>query len=176
MNHIVLIGFMGTGKTRVGKRLSEELNLPYVDIDKKIATDMKMSVNEIFDKFGEPFFRALETTALKQFIDTKERTVISVGGGLPIQPQNQPHLKQLGIIIHLTASVEILKKRLEGDDTRPLLAGHDLGERIASLMKQREPVYESLADITVQSGEQTFYQLMNELEEKIKELDDRKQK
>ena len=68
MNHVVIIGFMGSGKTRVGKQLSRDLGLPFVDLEKLIVKKMNLSVREIFEKFGEPFFRALETMALKELI------------------------------------------------------------------------------------------------------------
>ena len=88
-NHIVIMGFNGSGKTRVGKRLAKDLNLPYLDVDKSIVSHMKMSVNEIYTKFGEPFFRALETREIKELIELDKPLVISIGAGLPIQEQNQ---------------------------------------------------------------------------------------
>ena len=88
MNHIVVIGFMGSGKTRVGKRLSSELGLTFVDVDKVIVKKMNMSVKEILQKFGEPYYRALETMTVKALIEDKERKVISLGAGLPVQEQN----------------------------------------------------------------------------------------
>ena len=87
MNHIVVIGFMGSGKTRVGKRLSSDLGLTFVDVDKVIAKKMNMSVKEILQKFGEPYYRALETMTVKALIEDKERKVISLGAGLPVQEQ-----------------------------------------------------------------------------------------
>ena len=91
MNHIVVIGFMGSGKTRVGKRLSSDLGLTFVivDVDKVIVKKMNMSVKEILQKFGEPYYRALETMTVKALIEDKERKVISLGAGLPVQEQNE---------------------------------------------------------------------------------------
>lgn len=68
MNHIVIIGFMGSGKTRVGKRLAKDFDLPFIDIDRVVTRKMNLSVKDIFDKFGEPFYRALETTVIKELI------------------------------------------------------------------------------------------------------------
>ena len=96
MNHIVVIGFMGSGKTRVGKRLSSDLGLTFVDVDKVIVKKMNMSVKEILQKFGEPYYRALETMTVKALIEDKERKVISLGAGLPVQEQNEQYIKQLG--------------------------------------------------------------------------------
>ena len=83
MNHVVIIGFMGSGKTRVGKQLSKDLGLSFVDLERLITRKMNMSAREIFQRFGEPYYRALETVALKQLIQDNERRVISLGAGLP---------------------------------------------------------------------------------------------
>lgn len=73
MNHIVIIGFMGSGKTRVGKRLAKDFNLPFVDVDRVVSKKMNLTMKEIFDRFGEPFYRALETTVIKALIDDPSR-------------------------------------------------------------------------------------------------------
>lgn len=171
MRHIVLIGFMGSGKTKTGRLLAEELGYRFVDVDKKITAEMKMSVTDIFSRFGEVFFRALETKAIKELLQLEECAVISVGGGLPVQKQNHKYLKQLGAVIYLKGSVETLKKRLEGDRTRPLLEGADLEGKIRKMLAAREPVYEKLADVTVITGQQPMQQLVQEIVKKWKEYE-----
>ena len=167
MNHIVIIGFMGSGKTRVGKQLAKDLGLPFIDLEKIITKKMNLSAREIFERFGEPYYRALETLALKQLIQDKNRKVISLGAGLPLQEQNEKYLKQLGTIIYLKGSFATLKKRLEGSRKDPLLDGEDRDEKIKKLLKQRDPVYDKFADITVVTGEKPFEELIKEIEEKI---------
>lgn len=169
MNHIVVIGFMGSGKTRVGRQLAKDLGLEFLDVDKKIVKDMKMSIADIHDRFGEPFYRALETKTIKDMLEVKERTVLSVGSGLPVQEQNHKYLKELGTIIYLKASVVTLKERLSGDNTRPPLKGANLTEKITRMLAERAPIYESLADITVVTGETTFQNLIREIEAKLAE-------
>ena len=93
MNHVVIIGFMGSGKTRVGKQLSKDLGLPFVDLEKIITKRMNLSAREIFERFGEPYYRALETLALKQLIQDSERKVISLGAGLPLQERDNQEEK-----------------------------------------------------------------------------------
>ena len=93
MNHIVIIGFMGSGKTRVGKRLAKDFNLPFVDVDRVVSKKMNLTMKEIFDRFGEPFYRALETTVIKALIDDPEQKIISLGSGLPMQEQNAEYYK-----------------------------------------------------------------------------------
>ena len=166
MNHIVVIGFMGSGKTRVGKRLSSDLGLTFVDVDKVIVRKMNMPVKEIFQRFGEPYYRALETMTVKALIEDKEKKVISLGAGLPIQEQNEKYIKQLGTVVYLKGSAETFRKRLEGNNN-PLLEGDNQEEKIKKLLKQRDPVYQKFADVTVVTGEKPFEELIKEIEEKL---------
>ncbi len=168
MNHIIIIGFMGSGKTRVGKRLAKDLELPFIDVDRLITKQFNMSVKEIFERFGEPFYRALETLTIKNLIEDKERKVISLGAGLPAQEQNQQYLKQLGTIIYLKGSFAVLKKRLEGSNN-PLIDGEDQEDKIKKLLKQRDPIYAKFADIQVVTGVKPFEDLIEEIKEKLEE-------
>lgn len=167
MNHVVIIGFMGSGKTRVGKQLSKDLGLPFVDLEKIITKRMNLSAREIFERFGEPYYRALETLALKQLIQDQERKVISLGAGLPLQEQNEKYLKELGTVVYLKGSLATLKKRLEGSKKDPMLDGEDRDDKIKKLLKQRDPVYQKFADIQVMTGEVSFEELIKEIEEKL---------
>ena len=171
MRHIVLIGFMGSGKTETGKRLAQEMRIPFLDVDKKITSEMRMSVADIFSRFGEVFFRALETKAIKELGQGKQRMVISVGGGLPMQQQNHKYLKEIGIVVYLKGSVDTLKKRLQGDRTRPLLQGADLEGKIRKMLAAREPVYEKLADITVVTADQPFGELIGQIRKQVEEYE-----
>ena len=105
--------------------------------------------------------------ALKQFIQDSERRVISLGAGLPLQEQNEKYLKEVGTIVYLKGSLATLKKRLEGSSKDPMLDGDDRDEKIKKLLKQRDPVYEKFADITVVTGEKPFEELIKEIEEKL---------
>ena len=147
MNHVVIIGFMGSGKTRVGKQLSKDLGLPFVDLEKIITKRMNLSAREIFERFGEPYYRALETLALKQLIQDSERKVISLGAGLPLQEQNEKYLRELGTVVYLD--------------------GEDRDDKIKKLLKQRDPVDQKFADIQVTTGEVPFEELIKEIEEKL---------
>lgn len=166
MNHIVIIGFMGSGKTRVGKRLSKDLGLEFVDVDKVITKRMNLTVKDIFRRFGEPFYRALETTTIKALIQDEERKVISLGAGLPMQEQNKKYINQLGTVVYIKGSADTLKKRLEGN-SNPLLEGDDSDEKIKKLLKQRDPVYAGFADIQVVTGVKTFDELIEEIKQKL---------
>ena len=170
MNHIVIIGFMGSGKTRVGKRLSKDLGLEFVEVDKVITKRMNLTVKDILRRFGEPFYRALETTTIKALIQDEERKVISLGAGLPMQEQNKKYINQLGVVVYIKGSVDTLKKRLEGNNN-PLLEEDNSDEKIRKLLKQRDPVYAGFADIQVVTGVKTFDELIEEIKQKLKALE-----
>lgn len=167
MNHIVMIGFMGAGKTTVGRRLARALDLTFTDTDDRIVERMQMPVTEIFNVYGEPYFRRLETETVKELVSARERCVISVGGGLPMQEANQSCLKELGTVIYLRATVETLMGRLQSDTSRPMLRGGDLRTRIETLMAARQETYERVADICIDTDGKTFSQLILEITEKI---------
>ena len=168
MNHIVIIGFMGSGKTRVGKRLAKDFNLPFVDVDRVVSKKMNLTMKEIFDRFGEPFYRALETTVIKALIDDPEQKIISLGSGLPMQEQNAKYIKKLGTVVYLKGSYATLKKRLENSSSNPLIEGEDKEDKIRKLLKQRDPVYTKFADVEMITGDKPFEGLIGQLEEKLK--------
>lgn len=163
MNHIVIIGFMGSGKTKVGKQLASNLNLEFVDVDKAITKKMNMSISELNQRFGEPYYRALETLIVKELINDTQRKVISLGAGLPIQEQNHKYLKDLGTIVYLKGSAETLIKRLENSGNS-LLESENGEEKLRKLLKQRDPVYEKFADVKVVTGVKPFTELIKEIE------------
>ncbi len=166
MNHIVFIGFMGCGKTRVGKQISKELGLPFVDVDRSIQKKLNMPLKEIFQRFGEPYYRALETMTIKELAADPDRKVISLGAGLPMQEQNQKYIPELGTVIYIKGSYETLKKRLK-DNANPLLEGDDHDDKISKLLKQRDPVYAGFADIVVETGVHSFEDLVSEIRQKL---------
>ena len=129
---------------------------------------MNMSVKEVFERFGEAFYRALETMAVKELSTDSERKVISVSAGLPLQEQNQKYLQSMGTIIYLKGSAATLIKRLEGSNNPTLEGTENKEEKIKKLLKQRDPVYEKFADIKVITGVKPFDELIAEIEEKLK--------
>lgn len=167
MSHIILIGFMGAGKTTLGRRLARALRLTFTDTDDRIVAEMGMPVTAIFERYGEEYFRGLETKALQELMDEKERCVVSVGGGLPMRDENQYYLKKLGRVIYLRAGVETLMGRLGRDTSRPMLRGGDLRSRIEELMAKRQDTYEKVADLVVDTDGKSFERLILEISEKI---------
>ncbi len=145
----ILIGFMGAGKTTVGRCLSGKTGYPLLDTDCLIEEQAGMTVSRIFKDFGEEEFRRLETETVKSLLDRAGDWVLSVGGGLPLREENRELLRRAGKVIYLKARPGTVLDRLKGDTTRPLLRGGDVRERVESLMAFRGPVYESTAHMTV---------------------------
>ncbi len=170
MKDIILIGFMGAGKTTVGKRLAERFRWDFIDTDEYIEQKAGMAVSEIFDRYGEENFRARETEALQEILQERKEAVISVGGGLPMREKNREYLKKLGRTIYLRAQVDTLVERLSGDTARPLLRGQDLRARITQLMELRSDVYESAADVILDTDTMHIGRIVREIAEITEDL------
>ena len=152
--NIILIGFMGSGKTTLGIRLSYRLRRPLLDTDRWIEKEQGMSVSDIFASYGEEGFRQLETQAVKSLLEADPGQVISTGGGLPMREENQALLKQLGFVVFLRIRPETVCERLKGDTTRPLLQKPD---------PVRNPIYEQAADRVVDVDGKDFEELLEEI-------------
>lgn len=152
---IVLIGFMGTGKTAVGRRLAGVLGVPFVDTDSLIEEKTATSIPALFETRGEHGFRAIEKEVIRGLADG-ERKVIATGGGAVLDPDNFTVLRSLGSVIHLNAPAPTILARTRGDaGVRPLLAGVDPLERIQSLQRERAPVYDQ-ADHEIDTSRHTI--------------------
>lgn len=149
---IFLIGFMGSGKSTHGKKLAKLLQRPFIDLDNYIEGKESASVQEIFEKKGEDFFREKESEYLKQVIARYETSVVSLGGGAPCFHDNMDLLLQKGIVVYIKMPAEALFSRLkQSADTRPLLKNKNDDEKLSfikTLLQTREPFY-SKANITI---------------------------
>lgn len=144
---IFLVGMMGVGKTTVGRLLAARLGVPFCDSDEQVAANTGMTVPEIFERHGEPAFRAEESRALQQAAQGDD-AVVAVAGGAVLDPENRKLLRERGTVVWLRATVETMARRVGRGTGRPLL-GDDPAARIATLYPQREPLYAELADVTV---------------------------
>ncbi|MDR1696051.1 MAG: shikimate kinase [Endomicrobium sp.] len=138
--NIALTGFMGSGKSAVGKILAEKLGMEFTDTDKLIEDSAELSIAEIFDKHGEAVFRRMEAEAVEAVCE-KDNTVISCGGGAVLNPKNIGNLRKKGIIINLKVSAQNAYERIKGDSSRPLLKGKNFPDAMEKLMKEREGFY-----------------------------------
>lgn len=168
--NLVLIGFMGSGKTSVGLKLSYRLHTPVEDTDKLIEAQEGCSISEIFAGQGEETFRQMETALLGELIQRTYKRIYSVGGGTPVREENRALLKQLGTVIYLRVRPETVYQRLKNDTTRPLLQCDNPLERIRELLESRKSAYESCADIIIDVDDYNADQVMARIEEEINKM------
>ena len=152
---IFLVGFMGAGKSVVGRRLAKSLNLSFYDLDEEIESHYKMSVSAIFQKYDEACFRKLETSVLESF-SSKDNFVLSCGGGTPCFGENMAFMKSIGTTIYIKLPADELVGRISSSyHKRPLTEGksdEELASYVDAMLKKREPFY-SMAKITVDASE-----------------------
>lgn len=161
-NNLVLTGFMGTGKTSLGKLLAEKLGRCFVDLDQKIEKDTGLSVPKIFELYGEKYFRELEKKAVKE-VSQRRNLVIATGGGTVKDEENIRMLKSSGMIICLTTEPEEIFRRTERRGERPVLDnGEDRLATIKKLLAERQKFY-AQADYTVDTTEWSPLQIMNDI-------------
>ncbi len=160
--NIILVGFMGSGKTTVGRYLSDKISYQFHDTDKLIEKKEGITIAEIFEKKGEECFRDLETKLLRKLESSLNKSVVATGGGLPLRKDNQDMLTKLGHIIYLQASADTIIERISGDKTRPLLQ-EDFEGTTRKLLKQREALYSKLAHKVVKTDKKTIEEICNEI-------------
>ncbi len=150
IHNLALIGFMGTGKSSVGRLVAEGLGFDFLDTDQEIESRAGRTVAEIFATYGEPAFRDLERR-LAEELAGRRGVVIATGGGLPLNPANMASLKTHALVVCLWASPETIFQRVREHAHRPLLNGPEPLERIQELLAKREPCYRQ-ADVLVNTG------------------------
>ena len=162
-DNVILTGFMGTGKTSLGKLLATKLGRPFVDIDKKIEAEQKLSIPKIFEQFGEEHFRALEKSAVKE-LSERRGLVIATGGGTIKDEENLRLLKSSGVLICLTTEPEEIFNRTARRGERPVLDGGG-DERLATIKKllaERKKFYDR-ADYQVDTTEWSPLQIIDDI-------------
>ena len=167
MGNVILIGFMGSGKTTVGLRLSYRLRRPVIDTDKKIEREEKRSISDIFAAEGEAYFRDKETACLKKLLKDAHNQIISAGGGLPLRKENRALLHELGQVFYLQASARTIYERLKHDTTRPLLQGADPQNKIKTLLEERDAYYMEAADVVINVDGKSFEKIICEIEQNV---------
>ena len=153
MQNLALVGFMGTGKSSVGRLAAEALQFAFVDTDELIEAQCGMTIEEMFKQQGEPVFRQIEQQAV-QDLSAREKTVIATGGGLVVNPANLASLKTHALVVCLWASPEIIWERVQTQTHRPLLQTTDPLGKIRELFAVREPYYRQ-ADVLVQTNDRS---------------------
>lgn len=165
---IILIGYMGAGKTTVGKLLAEQKGWLFVDTDVKIEEQEGRSISDIFAMDGEEAFRNKETTFISQFSKAQpSKAVVSVGGGLPLREENRRILKEMGTVIYLTALKDTIVWRVKSSADRPLLQGEDLSKKVEDMLAVRDPIYRQAADFCIETDKKTAEEIAEEIWKKI---------
>jgi shikimate kinase len=162
---IVMVGMMGCGKSAIGKRLAQALEVPFVDADDEIEKAAGMSINDIFSQFGEAHFRGGERRVISRLLATGPQ-VLATGGGAFMSPETREEVRVRGISVWLRADLPVLMRRVMRRDTRPLLKTTNPEARMKELLEIRSPVY-SEADITVESRDVAHDVIVNEILEKL---------
>jgi shikimate kinase len=158
---VVLVGFMGSGKSSVGRELARRFGAPFVDVDERIEAAAGCPIRDLFAAEGEPAFRRREKAALRDALSVKGR-VIATGGGAFADEENRALLRSYAPVVHLDAAVETLLARLAGDHGRPLLRGGDPETVVRELLSRRNPGYRT-ADVTVRTDGRTVQEVAAEV-------------
>jgi shikimate kinase len=157
---------MGAGKTTVGKRLAQALDLPFFDSDRVIEQRTGASIPLIFDVEGEAGFRRREAAVIDELTQL-ERVVLATGGGAVIDPENRRHLHERGTSVYLEVSVDTQLERTRKDKNRPLLQTDDPRQRLAALLQQREPLYREVAHIVISTEHGNIRTTLGEIMQKL---------
>lgn len=166
MKNVVLVGFMGTGKSVVGKRLAKLLGVPFVNTDDIIEQRQRHTIAEIFSSRGEGYFRDVEKEVIKE-VSAKEGIVIGAGGGAVLNEENMNNLKKNGIMFCLTASPEAIHERTKNYRHRPLLNVPDPVAKIKELLETRAPFY-AKADFQIDTSGKSVEAAAQEIIKKLK--------
>jgi shikimate kinase len=166
--NIILIGFMGAGKTEVGKLLARKLRMTYVDTDAIIESEQAMTINDIFAKKGEESFRDMETGLLDK-LSGLDGHVVATGGGMVLRPGNVKKLKEMGPLVLLWADPETVFERVKGAGTRPLLNVEDRKAKIREILEFRAPIYKGVADLEVNTSLLSAEEASNRIMKFVKE-------
>ncbi len=161
--NIVLVGFMGTGKTTVGRILAQRRDMEFVDMDCVIEEQAGKPVSQIFADEGEPHFRKIESQLVQQ-LSRRSGLVIGAGGGVVLDPENIRAFGESGTVVCLTASPETILERVESDSGRPLLEDGDKKQRIIELLSSRKQLYDAISlriDTTSMSPEEVVQKLVD---------------
>ena len=159
--NLALIGFMGTGKTSVGRHVAEQLGFEFIDTDELIQTRAGRTIADIFARDGEPAFRALERQVVEELV-ARTHTLIATGGGLPTQLENLVRLKQIALVVCLWSSPEKIWERVRSQSHRPLLHGPNPQAKIKELLAAREPFYRQ-ADVLLNTDQRSAREVAQQI-------------
>lgn len=167
--NIFLVGPMGAGKSTIGKRLAKQLNMAFSDSDSEIEARTGVDIATIFDIEGEEGFRKRERQMIDE-LTAKKNTVLATGGGAILAKENQRCLTSRGHVVYLRTSVAQQLARTSHDKSRPLLASGDPEARLKEIMRQREPIYDEIADMVVDTDHRHVNQVVKDIQKSLRNL------
>lgn len=165
-NNIYFIGFMGTGKSTISKHMAEITGYEEIDTDYEIVKKENMRIPEIFETYGEEYFRKKETEFLKGMRE-REHCIVSCGGGMALREENVKLMRETGVIVLLTATPETILERVKNGKDRPILNGHMNVSYIKELMEKREPYYKQAGEIVILTDGRNSMDMAKELKENL---------
>ena len=168
--NIILIGFMGAGKSTISDYLKNVLAMDVVEMDQCIVERQGMSISDIFETYGEEYFRELETNLLIE-MQSRSNVVVSCGGGVPMRERNVAEMKKNGRVVLLTAKPETILERVKDNHDRPLLENNKNVSFIADLLEKRRAKYEAAADIVVETDGKSELEICEELIHRLREAE-----
>jgi shikimate kinase len=162
--HIILIGYRGTGKSTVGKRLAEKLRIPFYDTDELIETKVGKSIQGMVAEYGWTYFREREREIVRE-VAGLQRSIIATGGGAVMDEENADIMKKHGMLIWLNADVKTIIARIQGDinsaERRPVFTQDDIFQETEDVLKKRMPVYSGLADFSIDTPGKNIDEIVN---------------
>lgn len=167
MKKVYLVGFMGSGKSAIGKRVSFATKMPFYDMDDEIVRKTGMTIPEIFEKYGEERFREMETEFLKDFRD--EYCIIATGGGVPMREENREIMRKTGLVFYLSAPFRDIWRRIATDENRPIVQQSSRSE-LKKLYNARKPFYIQSAHIKVETEKRSLGEITSYITFQIQRL------
>lgn len=165
-NNIYFIGFMGTGKSTISRQMAATTGYKEIDTDQEIVKQENMRIPEIFEKYGEEYFRSLETEFLKG-MKKRQHCIVSCGGGMVLREENVKLMKETGVIVLLTATPETVLERVKNGKERPILNGHMNVQYIRELMEKRETYYQAAGEIVISTDGREVLDMVRELKNNL---------
>lgn len=166
-NNIILIGFMGCGKSTVGRKLANALSYEFMDTDTVIEETYGKTISKMFEEDGEEAFRKAETELLRKLEKEAKGLVIATGGGMPMREENVACMRNIGTVVFLEAKIETILERLKNDTGRPLADGEDREKKLRPLYEKRLPVYLDAAELRLDTEDKSFYSMIEEIKQYI---------